>query len=216
MVQMTTDQDPSTIGYIDGKYVLPPLPYAYNALEPMLDEQTIKIHHDKHHASYVTGANLANEKLRAIANGTLDPATTSHWIRALSFNLSGHILHTIYWTNMSSEPKKIPQGALMDAIKTNFGSLSSMMKIFKATSQGVEGSGWGILGVEPISHTPVICGIEKHQSQLIPGITPILVCDVWEHAYYLKHQNLRANYIETFCNLINWDNVEHRYQRTLA
>ena len=105
---------------------------------------------------------------------------------------------------------------MVDAIKEKFGSLEAMMKEFKAASQGVEGSGWGILGVDPISKTLVICGAEKHQNLEIPGLVPILVCDVWEHAYYLKHQNLRADYIEDFCRLINWDDVERRYQEAMA
>ena len=152
--KMTKQQDPSTIGYADGKYVLPPLPYAYDALEPMLDEKTVRIHHDKHHAAYVAGANAAAEKLREIADGKLDASATTNWVR--------------------------------------------------------------ILGVDPISKTLVICGAEKHQNLEIPGLVPILVCDVWEHAYYLKHQNLRADYIEDFCRLINWDDVERRYQEAMA
>lgn len=117
---------------------------------------------------------------------------------------------------MTPDPKKGPQGPLVDAIKEKFGSLEAMMKEFKAASQGVEGSGWGILGVDPMSKTLVICGAEKHQNLEIPGLVPILVCDVWEHAYYLKHQNLRADYIEDFCRLINWDDVERRYQEAMA
>ena len=115
--KMTKQQDPSTIGYADGKYVLPPLPYAYDALEPMLDEKTVRIHHDKHHAAYVAGANAAAEKLREIADGKLDASATTNWVRNLSFNASGHVLHTIYWTNMTPDPKKEPQGPLVDAIK---------------------------------------------------------------------------------------------------
>ena len=214
--KMTKQQDPSTIGYADGKYVLPPLPYAYDALEPMLDEKTVRIHHDTHHAAYVAVANAAAEKLREIADGKLDASATTNWVRNLSFNASGHVLHTIYWTNMTPDPKKEPQGPLVDAIKEKFGSLEAMMKEFNAASQGVEGSGWGILGVDPISKTLVICGAEKHQNLEIPGLVPILVCDVWEHAYYLKHQNLRADYIEDFCRLINWDDVERRYQEAMA
>ena len=168
------------------------------------------------YAAYVAGANAAAEKLREIADGKLDASATTNWVRNLSFNASGHVLHTIYWTNMTPDPKKEPQGPLADAIKEKFGSLEAMMKEFKAASQGVEGSGWGILGVDPISKTLVICGAEKHQNLEIPGLVPILVCDVWEHAYYLKHQNLRADYIEDFCRLINWDDVERRYQEAMA
>ena len=190
--------------------------YRDGTLTLLLDEKTVRIHHDKHHAAYVAGANAAAEKLREIADGKLDASATTNWVRNLSFNVSGHVLHTIYWTNMTPDPKKEPQGPLVDAIKEKFGSLEAMMKEFKAASQGVEGSGWGILGVDPMSKTLVICGAEKHQNLEIPGLVPILVCDVWEHAYYLKHQNLRADYIEDFCRLINWDDVERRYQEAMA
>ncbi len=208
---MTKKEDPATIGFIDGQYVLPPLPYDYNALEPLMDEKTVRIHHDKHHAAYVAGANAAAEKLRLIANGKLDESETTHWVRALSFNVSGHVLHTIFWTNMCPDGCKKPIGDLMKAIEEKFGSFGGMMKQFKAAAMGVEGSGWGILGLDPISKTPVICGAEKHQNIEIPGLIPLLVCDVWEHAYYLKHQNARAAYLDDFCALINWKNVEERY-----
>ena len=110
---MTKKQDPSTVGYADGKYVLPPLPYAYDALEPMLDEKTVRIHHDKHHAAYVAGANAAAEKLREIADGKLDASATTNWVRTLSFNVSGHVLHTIYWTNMTPDPKTRTSGRII-------------------------------------------------------------------------------------------------------
>ncbi len=208
---MTNIQIDSTIGYENGKYVLPPLPYAYDALEPFMDEASVRLHHDKHHAGYVAGANAAAEKLREIADGKLDASATTNWVRALSFNLSGHVLHSIFWTNMTPTPKPAPEGALAEAINQKFGSLEAMLKTFKAASLGVEGSGWGILGLDPLSKTLIICGAEKHQNVEVPGIIPLLVCDVWEHAYYLKHQNMRANYIEDFCKLINWDDVENRY-----
>lgn len=147
--KMTKKQNSSTVGYADGKYVLPPLPYAYDALEPLMDEKTVRIHHDKHHAAYVAGANAAAEKLREIADGKLDASATTNWVRSLSFNVSGHVLHTIFWTNMTPDPKKEPQGPLMDAIKEKFGSLDGMMKEFKAAALGVEGSGWGILAWTP-------------------------------------------------------------------
>lgn len=214
--KMTTKQNPSTVGYADGKYVLPPLPYAYNALEPLMDEQTVRLHHDKHHAAYVAGANTAAEKLREIADGKLDASATTNWVRALSFHASGHALHTIFWTNMTPTPKAGPQGPLAEAIKEKFGSTEAMLKVFKAAALGVEGSGWAILGLDPVSKTLVICGAEKHQNIEIPGLIPLLACDVWEHAYYLKHQNARANYIEDFCRLINWDDVEERYNAAMA
>lgn len=206
----------SYIGYADGKYVLPPLPYAYNALEPLMDEATVTLHHDKHHAAYVAGANAAAEKLKEIAEGKLDPSNTTAQVRNLSFHASGHALHTMFWTNMSPTPKAAPEGKLAQAINDVFGSLDAFLKVFKAASAGVEGSGWGILGVDPISKKLVVCGAEKHQNLEIPGLVPILACDVWEHAYYLKHQNNRAAFIDNFVKLINWEDVEARYEAALA
>ena len=201
----------SYIGYVDGKYVLPPLPYAYDALEPLMDEATVRLHHDKHHAAYVAGANAAAEKLQEIADGKLDASATTPNVRNLSFHASGHALHTIFWTNMTPTPKAGPEGPLKEAIIKKFGSVDNMIKVFKAATIGVEGSGWGILGLDPISKTLVICGAEKHQNIEIPGLVPLLVCDVWEHAYYLKHQNNRAAFVEDFMKLVNWDDVEQRY-----
>ncbi len=202
--------------YADGQYVLPPLPYAYDALEPLMDEATLHLHHDKHHAAYVAGANTAVQKLREIAEGKLDAAQTTNWVRALSFNESGHVLHTIFWTNMSPTPKTAPEGPLMDAIVKAFGSFDGFMLAYRSATAGIEGSGWGILGVEPLGKTLVICGAEKHQNYEIPGIIPILACDVWEHAYYLKHQNNRAAYIDNFLKLVDWQNVEERYNAAIG
>ncbi|OCA04226.1 superoxide dismutase [Akkermansia glycaniphila] len=202
--------------YADGQYVLPPLPYAYDALEPLMDEATLHLHHDKHHAAYVAGANTAVQKLREITEGKLDAAQTTNWVRALSFNESGHVLHTIFWTNMSPTPKTAPEGPLMDAIVKAFGSFDGFMLAYRSATAGIEGSGWGILGVEPLGKTLVICGAEKHQNYEIPGIIPILACDVWEHAYYLKHQNNRAAYIDNFLKLVDWQNVEERYNAALG
>lgn len=206
----------SHIGYVDGKYVLPPLPYAYDALEPLMDKETVMYHHDKHHAAYVKGANDAAEKLRQIADGTLDPSNTTAVVRNLAFHTSGHVLHTMYWTNMSPNPKEKPEGKLLSAINEKFGSFDSMVKVFKAATIGVEGSGWGILGIDPFSKKLVICGAEKHQNLEIPGLVPILACDVWEHAFYLKHKNDKASFVESFMKLINWADVEARYEAGIA
>ncbi len=203
---------PCRIGYQDGQYVLPPLPYDYNALEPLMDEATVRLHHDKHHAAYVAGANAAAAKLRAIAEGQVDASLTTPETRNLSFHVSGHILHSIFWTNMSPTPKKTPEGKLAEAINARFGSFEAMMNVFKNVAAGVEGSGWAILGWEPISGQLAICGAEKHQNLEMPGLVPLLVCDVWEHAYYLLHQNNRKAYIENFVQLINWADVEQRFQ----
>lgn len=202
--------------YTDGRYVLPALPYDYNALEPLMDEATLRLHHDKHHAAYVAGANAALDQLAAIAEGKGDNALTSHWVRTLAFHASGHALHSIFWTNMSPKPKTAPEGALAEAIKESFGSLDNLMRMFKSTAAAVEGSGWAVLGVEPMSGKLTLCGAEKHQNLEITGVVPILVCDVWEHAYYLKHQNNRVAFIEDFVKLIDWKNVEERYNNVKA
>lgn len=206
----------SSIGYVDGKYVLPPLPYAYDALEPLMDEETVRLHHDKHHAAYVAGANAAAEKLREIAEGKVDAAMTTPYTRNLAFHASGHALHTIFWTNMSPNGKKAPEGALAKAIDEKFGSYDNFLKVFKATAAGVEGSGWALLAYDPSSKSLVICGIEKHQNLDIPGLVPLLACDVWEHAYYLKHKNNRAGFIDNFVQLINWGDVENRYNEAIS
>lgn len=206
----------SSIGYADGKYILPPLPYAYDALEPLMDEETVRLHHDKHHAAYVAGANAAADKLREIAEGKVDASMTTPYTRNLAFHASGHALHTIFWTNMSPTPKKAPDGALAKAIDEKFGSYDNFLKVFKATAAGVEGSGWALLGYDPTSKSLVICGIEKHQNLDIPGLVPLLACDVWEHAYYLKHKNNRAGFIDNFVQLINWEDVENRYKAAIA
>jgi Fe-Mn family superoxide dismutase len=206
---------PSHIGYANGQYVLPPLPYAYDALEPLMDAETVHIHHDKHHASYVAGANAAVSKLERIARGEVDPSEATPTVRNLAFHCSGHQLHTMFWTNMTPTPQPLADGPLSHAINEVFGSTDQFLKVFKATATGVEGSGWALLGIDPLSHRLVVCGVEKHQNLAIPGFIPILACDVWEHAYYLKHKNNRAAYVDSFVALINWADVEARFLASL-
>ncbi len=206
----------SHIGYEDDKYILPPLPYAYDALDPLMDEETVKLHHDKHHAAYVAGANAAMETLKKIAKGEVDSSATNATVRNLAFHTAGHALHTMYWTNMAPNPKKEPGGKLAQAIKDEYGSLENFMTAYKAACMGVQGSGWALLSVECLSGKLVINGAEKHENCEIPGMTPILACDVWEHAYYLKHQNNRAGFVENFIKLINWDDVEARYDAAMS
>ncbi len=173
----------------------------------------MKLHHDKHHAAYVAGANTALQKLREIAEGKGDPAMASHWVKQLAFHGSGHALHTIFWHNMTPDPQAAPDGALAVAIKDSFGGYDQFLKLFKAATIGVEGSGWGVLGYEPMSGKLIVLGLEKHQNLAVMGIVPLLVCDVWEHAYYLKHQNNRAAYVDDFLKVVNWKDVEQRFDR---
>ncbi|MGD8625959.1 MAG: superoxide dismutase [Anaerolineae bacterium] len=191
---------------------LPPLPYDYDALEPYIDEQTMRLHHDIHHAGYVKGLNNAEAKL-AEARKAGDFSLVKHWSREAAFHGSGHLLHSIFWPNMmaSDEAKAAPSGALGEAIDRDFGSFEAFKAQFIAASGAVEGSGWGILAYRPADDTLVVLTAEKHQNLTQWGVVPLLVLDVWEHAYYLKYQNKRGEYVKNFFNIINWDDVAGRY-----
>lgn len=201
----------SEIGFKDGDYVLPPLPYAYDALEPFIDEQTMRLHHDIHHAGYVRGANRALEKLRSIATGEGDRPYSKHWAREMAFHGSGHAMHVLFWNCMSPDGGGVAKGPLAKAIRLSFGSFEGFTELFRAVSGSVEGSGWGILGYESLSGGLIVIQAEKHQNLTVQGITPLLAVDVWEHAYYLKYQNKRADYVKAFMKVINWDYVGARY-----
>jgi Fe-Mn family superoxide dismutase len=192
-----------------GECKLPALPYSYDALEPYIDKETLSIHHDKHHAGYVKGLNNAIKKL-AKARSEGDFSLIKHWSKELAFNGSGHILHTLYWENMSKRGGT-PKGDLLENINSSFGSLEKFYAQFAAASKGVEGSGWGVLAFEPFMGSLVVLQAEKHQDLTLWGSYPLLVCDVWEHAYYLKYQNKRADYVDNFIKIINWNEVTKRY-----
>jgi Fe-Mn family superoxide dismutase len=196
---------------------LPPLPYPYDALEPYIDEQTMRLHHDIHHAGYVKGLNTAEEKL-AEARKAGDFALVKHWSREAAFHGSGHLLHSIFWPNMiaASKAKAAPDGALSRAIDRDFGSFEAFRAQFEAAANAVEGSGWGILAYRPADDSLVILQAEKHQNLTQWGVVPLLVLDVWEHAYYLKYQNRRGEYVKNFFNIINWDDVAKRYDKARA
>lgn len=192
------------------QFVLPKLPYAYDALEPYYDQQTVEIHHTKHHAGYVTGLNNAVAKLgeaRESSNLTL----VKHWERELAFHGAGHALHCLFWENMhpGKEDNKAT-GELLAALEKSFGSWEKFIAQFKAATVAVEGSGWGVLAADGHGHLHIF-QVEKHQDCFVPGLTPLLVCDVWEHAYYLKYQNRRAEWVDNFVKLINWEDVASRY-----
>ena len=193
-----------------GKHQLPPLPYPYNALEPVIGEKTLRIHHDKHHKGYVDGLNSAEmELVKARREGNYD--LIRHWEREIAFNGSGHILHSIYWTIMSpiyTEDKVYP--STYNEIVKSFGSFENFKEQFISASSKIEGSGWGILVWNPAWRRLVILTAENHQNLTQWGSIPILVVDVWEHAYYLNYQNERNKYIESWWNLINWHEVERR------
>ena len=191
-------------------HTLPDLPYAYDALEPHIDEQTMKLHHDIHHNGYVTGLNSAEDKLAA-ARESGDFALAKHLSRESAFHGAGHLLHTLFWTNMGPDAGGEAGGSLADAIKSDFGGFDKFKAQFTAASNQVEGSGWGILAHRPLDNKLVVLQAEKQQNLTQWGVTPILVLDVWEHAYYLKYQNKRPDYTNAFFNVINWSNIEDRF-----
>jgi Fe-Mn family superoxide dismutase len=193
-----------------GECRLPPLPYAYDALEPVIDKQTVTIHHDKHHAGYVAGFNNALKKLNG-ARTSGDYGLIKHWSKELAFHGSGHVLHSLYWANMAAFGGE-PSGELKAAIEKSFGGFDKFTAQFTAATVAVEASGWGILAYEPYMGYLLIQQIEKHQDLALLGAIPIMVCDVWEHAYYLKYQNRRADYVKAFMKIINWKEVERRFQ----
>lgn len=191
-------------------YTLPDLPYAYNALEPHYDEQTVRIHHDMHHKAYVDGLNNAETKL-AEARQSGDYALIKHWEREYAFNGAGHVLHSMFWQNMKPNGGGDATGAIADQINKDFGSYDAFKKQFTAAATAVEGSGWTLLGWNRMFGKLVILQVEKHQNLTQWDIVPLLIVDVWEHAYYLKYQNKRAAFVEAWWNLVNWDDVNNRF-----
>jgi len=195
------------------EYTLPPLPYPADALEPTIDAQTMTLHHDKHHAAYVKGLNDAIAKLAAARKGGKDSPNLAE-IRgatdSLAFNGSGHVLHTIFWNNMKKDSGGLPTGEIATAIQRDFGDWGAFFGQFTQAAVTVQGGGWGILAWEPLSGRLIVLSTEKHQNQTMYGCVPLLVLDVWEHAYYLKYQNKRADYVDAFWRLVNWENVESR------
>ena len=204
-----------THGYADGHYVLPPLPFSVEELQHIVSAENLILHHDKHHAAYVAGANAAVDALRKINNETLSPEYIPAATQKLAFNLGGHLLHTLYWNCMVPMPGGMPQGALADAITADFGNFDAFNRLFAGVAERVMGSGWAVLGVDCMSKRLIICGISRHQDALVPGFSPILACDVWEHAYYPTWHNNRKGYIDAFMRHINWNTVSILYRKAI-
>jgi Fe-Mn family superoxide dismutase len=193
------------------KHTLPPLPYPYDALEPHLDEQTVRLHHDAHHQAYVNGLNNAEAKL-AEARTQGDYALVKHWERELAFHGAGHQLHTLFWENMRPAGGGPPTGPVAAQIEKDFGSFELFKAHFSAAAVAVEGSGWALLCWNRDFNRLDVLTVEKHQDLALWNTVPLLACDVWEHAYYLKYQNRRAAWVEAWWNLVNWDSVNARLQ----
>ena len=203
-------------GYVDkltdasGKYEAAPLPFAFDALEPHIDARTVELHYNFHHKPAVTAANKAEEALTK-AREANDFALVKYYEKELAYQLSSHILHTIYWTSISGKGGE-PSGSLAKAIDRDFGSYSKFKAQLLAAGVAVEASGWGIVGYLPATDRIMVLQCENHQKLTAWGIQPLLVLDVFEHAYYLKYQNKRNDYLNQLTSLLNWDNAALRLQ----
>lgn len=194
---------------------LPPLPYAYEALEPHIDAKTMQIHHDLHHKAYVDGLNKALEGL-AKARETGDFAAVQQLSRLVAFHGGGHSNHTIFWNNMAAAGKGgggEPGGDLATAIRKDFGDFAKFKAHFSAAATAVEGNGWGVLAWQPTLGSLTVQTMMNQQNLTILGSAPLLLLDVWEHAYYLRYQNKRAAYVEAWWNVVNWKDVESRFAK---
>ena len=192
-------------------YTLPELPYDYAALEPHISGKIMQLHHDKHHQAYVTGANNALEQLAA-ARDAEDLSAVNKLSKDLAFNVGGHVNHTIFWNNLSPEGGERPEGELAAAIDEFFGSFEKFQAHFTATALGVQGSGWAVLAWDVLGQRPNIVQLFDQQGNLPAGTIPLLMLDVWEHAYYLDYLNVRADYVKAFWNIANWQDVAQRFE----
>ena len=192
-------------------YTLPELDYAYDALEPHISAEIMELHHTKHHANYVAGANAALESLqKAREEGTIGAQVTA-LSKNLAFNLGGHTNHSIFWKTLSPNGGGQPTGALAEAIDRDFGSFDAFKDHFKAAALGLQGSGWAVLGFDHIAGRLVIEQMTDQQGNLSINLTPLLMLDMWEHAFYLQYKNVKADYVEAVWNVFNWDDVAARF-----
>jgi superoxide dismutase, Fe-Mn family len=192
-------------------YTLPDLPYDYGALEPYISGDIMELHHSKHHATYVKGANTALEQLAEAREGD-QLATVNMLEKNLAFNLGGHINHSVFWPNMSPDGGDKPDGELSAAIDEHFGSFDRFRKHFTANALGVQGSGWSILAWESLGQRLVLEQVYDHQGNMTPGMTPLLLLDMWEHAFYLQYLNVKPDYVEAWWNVVNWADATRRFE----
>jgi len=200
---------------MNGFYILPKLPYEYKELEPYISETQLMIHHQRHHQAYVNGANTILEMLDKSRNeGTeLDIKST---LKSLSFNIGGHILHSLFWNSLAPVGKSgNPNRILTEIINNEFGSFERFKKEFTQAATSVEGSGWAALAFCKQTQRPMIMQIEKHNTNVYPMFRILLILDVFEHAYYIDYKNERSKYIEAFWNIVNWNEVNNRLEKIL-
>ncbi|HLV05151.1 MAG TPA: superoxide dismutase [Actinomycetaceae bacterium] len=193
-------------------YTLPELPYDYSALEPHISGKIMELHHSRHHKAYVDGANTALDKLAA-ARESGDNAAINLLEKNLAFNLGGHVNHTVFWNNLSPEGGGEPEGELAEAIKDQLGSFEGFKAQFSANATAIQGSGWSVLAWDSIGQKLSIFQLFDQQGNVPLGLTPILMLDMWEHAFYLDYLNVKADYVKAFWNIVNWQDVAARLER---
>ncbi|WP_104110537.1 superoxide dismutase [Arthrobacter sp. N199823] len=193
------------------QYSLPELSYDYAALEPNISARIMELHHSKHHAAYVAGANLALEQL-AEARESNNFANVNKFSKDLAFHLGGHTNHSIFWNNLSPEGGDKPEGELAAAIDDAFGSFDAFRAHFTAAAMGIQGSGWALLSYEGLGGNMIIEQLFDQQGNVPVATTPLLMLDMWEHAFYLDYVNVKADYVKAFWNIVNWADVSKRFE----
>ncbi len=200
-----------------GFYQLPELGFGYKELEPYISEEQLKIHHQKHHQAYVNGANAILERLGKTRKEGLDFDVRAT-LKELSFNIGGHLLHSLFWANLipPAKAKEKPEGQLLEVLEKEFGSFERFKKEFTQCALTVEGSGWATLSFCRQTGRPLLMQIEKHNVNVYPMFRILLVCDVFEHAYYLDYKNDRAKFVEAFFHIVDWAAVGKRLKEILG
>ncbi|HIW63340.1 MAG TPA: superoxide dismutase [Candidatus Stackebrandtia excrementipullorum] len=191
-------------------YTLPDLEYDYGSLEPAMSGDILELHHSKHHAAYVKGANDTLDRL-AEARDSGDFSGLVGLEKTMAFNLSGHVLHSIFWNNLSPDGGGRPDGELAAAIDEHLGGFDTFAAQLSAATTGVQGSGWGVLSWEPLAGRLMIEQVYDHHGNVGQGSTPLLVFDAWEHAYYLQYRNVRPDYVQRLWDLVDWRDVTARF-----
>jgi superoxide dismutase, Fe-Mn family len=200
---------------LDPIYTLPDLPYDHTALEPHISGRIMELHHDKHHAAYVKGANTALAKVEELrAKG--DFTTLSMLEKNLAFNVSGHVLHSVFWTNLSPDGGGEPSGALASTIDETFGGLPLFRQQMNEAAATIQGSGWALASWEPVAGRIQIQQVHDHQGNHGQGTVPLLAMDAWEHAYYLQYENDKAKFFDAIWNIVNWTDVARRFAAASA
>ena len=196
-------------------YTLPDLTYDYGALDPSISGQIMELHHSKHHAAYVAGANQALEQM-AEARDTGNFGNLPKLEKDLAFHLGGHTNHSIFWKNMGPDSKDRPEGELASAINEFFGHYEKFVAHFNAAALGIQGSGWALLAWDAVGSRLVINQLYDQQGNVPVLTTPLLMLDMWEHAFYLDYKNVKGDYVKAFWNIVNWDDVEKRFEAAKA